>query len=331
VANESGLQHAFWVVLGTLSVLRSNALNTGQLVIRGIAGTVIGFVVGAAILIGVGTDTRALWAVLPLAVLGAGLAPAAISFAAGQAAFTVTLVVLFNILEPAGWKVGLVRVEDVATGCAISLLVGLLFWPRGAAAALRRALGEAYTVCAGDVDEAVERGLQAPADGGPTSEGSGRAPAAAAARRLDDAFRTYLCERAAKPMPVAAVARLVSGVTALRVNGAALRELWRGGQTVPPGAVAARDDLRRASHVLRDWYGELAQGIAGPAAVPEPLDGDDDAAARLVESLHRQLGGDSGQEGAAVVHLIWTADHLDALRRLQVQLVDPARRASDVR
>ena len=144
VANESGLQHAFWVVLGTLSVLRSNALNTGQLVIRGIAGTILGFIVAAGILVAVGTDTRLLWAVLPLAVFGAGLAPAAISFAAGQAAFTITLVVLFNILEPAGWKVGLVRVEDVAIGCTISLLVGLLFWPRGAAAALRRELADAY-------------------------------------------------------------------------------------------------------------------------------------------------------------------------------------------
>ena len=30
VANLSGVQHAFWVVLGTLSVLRSNALSTGR-------------------------------------------------------------------------------------------------------------------------------------------------------------------------------------------------------------------------------------------------------------------------------------------------------------
>ena len=331
VANESGLQHAFWVVLGTLSVLRSNALNTGQLVIRGIAGTILGFIVAAGILVAVGTDARLLWAVLPLAVFGAGLAPAAISFAAGQAAFTITLVVLFNILEPAGWKVGLVRVEDVAIGCAISLIVGLLFWPRGAAAALRRELADAYAVCAGYVDEAVELGLRPPGDGAAQPAEAGRTRAAAAARRLDDAFRTYLCERAAKPVPVAAVARLVSGVTALRVNGGALIELWRGGDAGPSGAGAARDELRRASRRLRDWYGELARGIDSPAAIPEPLEGDDAAAARLLESLHRHLGGDQAPAGPAVVHLIWTADHLDALRRLQVTLVDPARRAAGVR
>ena len=30
IAQRFGLQHAFWVVLGTLSVLRSNALGTGR-------------------------------------------------------------------------------------------------------------------------------------------------------------------------------------------------------------------------------------------------------------------------------------------------------------
>ena len=37
VADLSGVQHSFWVVLGTLSVLRSNALSTGQNALRGAA------------------------------------------------------------------------------------------------------------------------------------------------------------------------------------------------------------------------------------------------------------------------------------------------------
>ena len=145
VANLAGVQHSFWVVLGTLSVLRSNALSTGQNVVRGLVGTAAGFVVGAGLLALVGTDTTLLWCLLPLAVLFAGFAPAAISFAAGQAAFTLTLVILYNILEPAGWRVGLLRVEDIALGCGVSLAVGVLLWPRGAAAALGQALADAYT------------------------------------------------------------------------------------------------------------------------------------------------------------------------------------------
>ncbi len=145
VANETGVQHSFWVVLGALSVLRSNALNTGQNVVRGLLGTVAGFVIGGGLLQLVGTDQTALWVLLPLAILLAGFAPAAISFAAGQAGFTLTLVFLYNIIQPAGWRVGLLRVEDIALGCGVSLVVGLLFWPRGAGAALRRALADAYS------------------------------------------------------------------------------------------------------------------------------------------------------------------------------------------
>jgi uncharacterized membrane protein YccC len=64
VATQLGVQHSFWVVLGVLSVLRSTALNTGQSAVRGLLGTVVGFVVGGAILLGIGTNTVVLW-VLP--------------------------------------------------------------------------------------------------------------------------------------------------------------------------------------------------------------------------------------------------------------------------
>jgi uncharacterized membrane protein YccC len=218
IANLSGVQHAFWVVLGTLSVLRSNALSTGQNVLGGLLGTVAGFVVGAVLVTLIGTNTTLLWLLLPIAVLLAGLAPAAISFTAGQAAFTLTLLILFNILAPEGWRIGLVRIEDVALGSAVSLAVGLLFWPRGAGTALGNALAEAYADSACYLAGAVRFGMgrcdslarPAPA---PTDEAI---RAAAAARRLDDTFRSYLAERGAKPVPLAEVTSLVTGVVGRR-------------------------------------------------------------------------------------------------------------------
>ena len=126
------LEHAFWIAFGTLSILRSNALSTGQTFVRALSGTVAGFVLGGGLILLIGSNIDVLWVLLPIAVLIAGIAPAAISFTAGQAAFTVVLFILFNILAPAGWRIGLVRVEDVALGGASSLVVGLLFWPRGA-------------------------------------------------------------------------------------------------------------------------------------------------------------------------------------------------------
>ena len=159
LAELTGVQHSFWVVLATLSVLRSNALSTGQNALRGLLGTVAGFVVGAGLLALIGTNTVALWVVLPVAILFAGLAPAVATFLVGQAAFTLVVVILFNIIVPVGWRVGLLRVEDIALGCAVSLVVGLLFWPRGAGAALGTALAEAYRDSADYLAAAVAFGM----------------------------------------------------------------------------------------------------------------------------------------------------------------------------
>ncbi|MGZ4313800.1 MAG: FUSC family protein, partial [Solirubrobacteraceae bacterium] len=145
VADLLSVQHAFWVAFATLSVLRSSALSTGQNLARAVVGTTVGFVIGGGIVALVGTNTAVLWVLLPFVVLLAGLAPATVSFAAGQAAFTLTLMILFNLLAPAGWQIGLVRIEDILIGGAVSLAVGLMLWPRGAGAALGRALSSAYT------------------------------------------------------------------------------------------------------------------------------------------------------------------------------------------
>ena len=57
-------------------------------------------------MLGVADHTGLLWVLFPLAVLVSGIAPSMISFIAGQAAFTTLVVILFNIIEPTGWKVG---------------------------------------------------------------------------------------------------------------------------------------------------------------------------------------------------------------------------------
>ena len=144
IARLTDVQHAFWIVLGTLSVLRTSATATGSDRPAGLAGTVAGFAVGAALFIGIGTSPTALWIAFPAAVLVAAYTPGTAPFVVGQAAFTVTIVVLFNLLVPARWPVGLLRVEDVAIGCAVSLVVGFLFWPRGVSAVVGDNLADAF-------------------------------------------------------------------------------------------------------------------------------------------------------------------------------------------
>ncbi|MGH3070113.1 MAG: FUSC family protein [Streptosporangiaceae bacterium] len=222
IAQKSGLQHSFWVVLGTLSVLRSNALGTGRSVISALAGTAAGIVVGAAILIPLNGHSTVLWGILPVAVLLGAYAPRVISFAAGQAAFTVVILVLFNIIEPTGWKVGIVRIEDVAVGFAISLGVGLVFWPRGAAALLRQNLAAAYSRTADYVAAMVEQlsGL----DGG-ANPSRAELAATTAIHRLDDSYSQYLAERSAQRVDPERVSRMVGGVAKVLRAGESLADL----------------------------------------------------------------------------------------------------------
>jgi uncharacterized membrane protein YccC len=332
VANETGAQHSFWVVLGTLSVLRSNALSTGQTVLRGLSGTIVGFVIGAALLSMIGTNATLLWSLLPLAILFAGVAPAVISFAAGQAAFTLTLVFLFNIIQPTGWRVGLLRVEDIALGCAVSLAVGLLFWPRGAGAALRTALADAYRDSAAYLAGAVSYGTlrcdrKATSLDAPIEDAN---RAAAAARRLDDTYRGYLIERGAKPLALAEITSLVTGVGGLRLAADAVLDLWQREDGSAPGdREAARHELLRASDAVKGWYDELAGDLLAGQPPPQPQPHDRQADARLVQAVRNDLRADDGKATATAVRMIWTGDHVDAARRLQKVLAGSAQ-APDV-
>jgi len=51
---------------------------------------------------------------------------------------------LFNLIQPSGWTVGIVRVEDVAIGFAVSLAVGLFSPSCGSSGHFRAGSRAAY-------------------------------------------------------------------------------------------------------------------------------------------------------------------------------------------
>ncbi|WP_431219605.1 FUSC family protein [Leifsonia xyli] len=319
LAKLTGVDHSFWVVLGTLSVLRSNALSTGQTVLRGVLGTVAGVLLGAAVLFVIGANPVVLWVVLPVAILIAGVAPAAISFAAGQAAFTVVLVLLFNIIAPTGWTVGLIRIEDVALGCAVSLVVGVLFWPRGAAASLRRAIADAYREGIVYLRAAVAYGV-GERDG--VAEPRAQATrAAAASRRLDDAFRTYLAERGAKRRPLAEVSASVTGVAGVRLASDAIVELWGGQPAADRHTAEARSALDDALAGLETWYRRMAEQLVALGPLPQPVPTDPTMVTRLAAAVVDRA--EDADDMVTAVRIIWTADYLEVVSRLETVIVAP--------
>ena len=217
IADGTSVQHGFWVVLGALSVLRTSAASTGATALRALSGTVAGFAVGAALLLAIGNHASVLWAVLPIAVLVAAYAPGTAPFAVGQAAFTVTLAVLYNLIAPVGWKVGELRVEDVAIGVAVSAAVGVFFWPRGVTAVVAKDLADAFHSGGVYLVQATGWAL-----GIRHERPEGASKAVAAGNRLDDGLRALLSEQGTKRVPKEDLWRLDGAALRLRLMAYAL-------------------------------------------------------------------------------------------------------------
>ena len=188
------VEHGFWVVLGALSVLRSSALTTGTKTLRAVVGTGIGFVLGAVLIGVVGVDPAVLWILMPLVVFGSAYVPEIASFTAGQAAFTMMVLIFFNLIVPTGWSVGLIRVEDVVVGALVGVMVSVLLWPRGATASAETAVESARDAFAKYLEAAVLRITR-----GDDEQMADRLAvlthdAIASSRVADDAVRQYLSE-----------------------------------------------------------------------------------------------------------------------------------------
>lgn len=138
VMNLTGVSHGFWVLLGVISVLRFDAVGTRKYALLAILGTAVGVIAGLLVFAVVGTSPVTLWILLPFLTFLAAWAAGAINFPSGQAAFSAMVLVALGILNwPPRQSDALVRVEDIAIGAGVALVVGLLLWPRGAAAYLR--------------------------------------------------------------------------------------------------------------------------------------------------------------------------------------------------
>ena len=255
VADLTGVQHGFWVVLGTISVLRTSAASTGSTAWRALAGTAVGFAVGAALLAAIGTGPVALWVALPIAVCVATYAPGTAPFLVGQAAFTVTVVVLFNLLAPAGWRIGLLRIEDVALGCAVSLVIGILFWPHGAAAVVGDDLADAFRRGSAYLTQAVDWALGLRPDEPDTA-----VAAVTAGLRLDDALRGFLAEQGTKRLSKDDLWRLVMASMRLRLTAHSLAGL-RGTAPRDGHPDEARTRLQHRAAELAGFYGQVAAQV----------------------------------------------------------------------
>jgi uncharacterized membrane protein YccC len=318
LSRELRLDHSFWVVLASLSVLRTNALATGRTTVQALTGTIGGFAISAIFLATVGSHSTVLWLSLPCAIFLASYAASRLGFLAGQAAFTVTVVILFNLIAPAGWSLGLVRVEDVAIGAAISVVSGLLLWPRGARGEFRTAMADLFDAVGEFLGRAFDHALQ---HGARSEVLRARARAVRAHERAGEAFDRLLWEhRMGSVEPEHAAAMVVTGAHALVAGDLLSGMAVKGYQA--PNNVGGLADLHIQAHVLVTTFAGLAAYLRTMKPVQTGARVADmairDAALRLI----RDWKADPGS-GRAAITAVTLSEWLQLLSQLVAGLEQP--------
>ncbi|GAY11460.1 FUSC family protein [Pseudonocardia sp. N23] len=153
VAGVFDLSHGFWVLLATLSLMRTSAVASRSMLVKAFVGTLVGAVVAGLALTYVSPSVYP-W-ILPAIMVVAFVVGPAFGVAAGQAGFTVVVAVMFAQLNPSTWQLAEVRLVDVVTGGAIGAVIGAAVWPRGGGGEIRRIAGDALRAGADELLDTV--------------------------------------------------------------------------------------------------------------------------------------------------------------------------------
>ncbi|MEV1328601.1 FUSC family protein [Micromonospora costi] len=253
IAGVLALMHGFWVLLATLTVLRTSAVDTRTALKPAVLGTIAGAVTSGLLMLFANRSVVYV-AALPVAMVLAFTVGKLLGPAWAQAFFTLLLTFVFAQLAPGGLQLAEARLVNVLLGGAVGVLAGVFMWPRGTrrelrrnAAAALRAGGEALVgvveaVLGGErPDGALERGRRA-------------------MMLADASYAQYHGER---PDPG------TSRVDWPSVLAAAHHTLQGAESTLyrnPPGCLAGRPEtaarLRGAVGALRSAYDRVAEQLA---------------------------------------------------------------------
>jgi hypothetical protein len=221
-------------------------------------------------------------------IFGSAYVPEIASFTAAQAAFTMMVLIFFNLVVPTGWRVGLIRVEDVALGALVGVIVSVLLWPRGATAWASRALVSGRQVFARYLHAAVLRITRGASEEMSDEVATLSHDALAATRVVDDAVRQYLSESSGETDFRAPIVRAFNRVIRLRTAADLIADI----PTPPP--LSAYPTVRA---ILEEHANQICERLAGqfePADEWVPISDD------FVVALRSEAGGDTLSISAAL-------------------------------
>jgi Fusaric acid resistance protein-like len=299
------VQHGFWIVLGAMVVLGSSALTTRTKVLQAMVGTAVGVTAGALLTAAFGVDAAVLWSLLPVGVFGSAYFPR-LSFTAGQAVTAMTVLIILNLNAPTGWQIGLLRIEDVAMGAGIGIVVSVLLWPRGATAAVSAVISTALDLYSRYFQAAVLRVTRGISH--QTVEKLSL-DAVVISRTVDDAVRHYLSETASGADLRTPVVRAANRATRLRVAADVIADI----RTLPPPS-----SYPRARTVLEEHAESVSERLAGES---------DKAWRPISDEFVRALRAEGTQDDAAIsagLPLVAVAANIGALELLYPAPSTPA-------
>ena len=271
IAGVFDLSHGFWMLLATLTLMRTSVAMTRAAVVPAFLGTVAGGLIAAAVLALAGGDSVVYEVAFPFVMLLALAAGPIAGPVAGQALFTLLVAMLFAQMAPVSWQIAEVRVFDVVLGGLLGAVVGLLVWPFGAKGEMRRTARATLDAAADDLESTVRSLTHREV------ASSGQEDAATQAVHLmmlaDSTYAQYRSELSSRPDPVDwwGVLRVVQEVVR---GGQVLRGTHGMAGPLPWPGVAA--DLERfgvgTADQLRVISGFLSQNSSHPHATREAAD-----------------------------------------------------------
>jgi uncharacterized membrane protein YccC len=155
VAGVLDLSHGFWLLLATLTLMRTSVATTRAAVVPAFLGTIAGGLVAALVLALAGADSTVYEVAFPFVMFLALAAGPLVGTVAGQAMFTLLVAMLFAQMAPVSWRLAEVRILDVVLGGLLGAVVGLLVWPRGATGEMRRTAKATLNAAANDLESTV--------------------------------------------------------------------------------------------------------------------------------------------------------------------------------
>ena len=301
------VDRGFWVVVGTMLVLSSSALSTRTRVVQAVVGTTFGIFLGGVLVAAIGPEPVVQWLLVPITVFGATYLPRFVSFAAAQAMGALNLLIILSLTIPSGWRIGLLRIEDIAVGAAVGMGVSLLLWPRGATAAVSALIDAARDVNVRYLQVAVLRVTRGRSDEGPEGIDANLAAlahdAVVGSRRVDDAVRHYLSETGSGANLRTPMVRAANRATWVRLTADMIADI----RTLPP--TGAFPSARAVLEAHLEFVTEQIAGRGGTTG--QPIAGD------VVRAL-RDEAADQDEPGEGAQPLVTVGANLAQLGLVSV-------------